>query len=160
MANIYLHLPGIAGNVSAKGYQNWIALISFQFHIGKNLAMQVGRKNDRYSARPHFSEMEVVKYRDIASPLIFSRLLDNTVLDQVEIHKVMTGSNNLEATEKYMLKDVVISRFESAAGEIADSEVLNFNFTQIELSYSGRNAANKMTSPLRAGYNLETAEVC
>lgn len=159
MGNIYLHIPGIAGNVSAKGYQNWIALTSLQFYIGKNLMMQVGRQNDRYGARPHFSEIEVVKYRDIASPLIFSRLLDNTVLDQVEIHKVMTG-DSVEATEKYVLKNVVISRFEPYVGQIADSEILNFNFTQLEMSYSGRNSANKLTSPLRSGYNLETAEVC
>lgn len=157
MSHIYLKILGIAGNVSAKSYENWIAVNHFEFKTVKHLAMLVGRQADRFGARAAFSEFHIMKKRDVASPLLFSHLLSNRVFDQMEIHKITTA-NTLTSTEKYLLSDVIISHFEASSS--GDFELIQLNYTKFEMSYTGRNSANKLGSPLRSGYDLPSAELC
>lgn len=159
MTDMYLKIPGIQGDVTEKSHKGWIAIQSFEFDVEKPLAMLVGRSSNRYSTAPRFSEVSFTKFRDMASPLLLSKVLSNGVLNEVQIDVVTTGKD-LSTIESYLFKNVMLSRFRPSQQGIAATEVGQMNYTQLEMSYTARNAQNKLMSPMRTGYNLETAEVC
>ena len=61
----------IKGNVTAKGYEDWIDISSFQFGVGRGISMEVGQMANREATRPSLSEISLSKLMDGSSGGLF-----------------------------------------------------------------------------------------
>jgi len=158
--SIYMKPDGISGDVTAKGYQDWIECQQLYFGgVSKAVHTAVGDSDNRIQSRPYFSEIALVKYSDISSPAIFEYAHSNAVIPQVDIHLIATG-DSLSAYEKYVLSNVYVSHAsrEFSAGQARPYEFVTLNYEKIETTFIPRNAKGQAGTPIRAGYNLSQAE--
>jgi len=155
---IYMKIDGLKGDATDKSHAQWIQLTHIHFNMQRQIDGSVGDGSQREVSRPYFSEAVISKEACSASGGLFAYACNGKSIPQVELD-VCNGSDASEPSMKYILSNVIISRFEdhTNAGALP-SEVLELNYTQIERTFTGKNAANQTRTPMRAGYNLETAE--
>ena len=150
---------GIKGNVTAKGYEDWIDISSMQFGVGRAITMDVGNMSNREASRPSLSEVTITKTMDCASGPMLGQSVTGDSGVEVVIAVVATGAKQVEEFCKYTLQDVLVSSYSiSAAGDSAPSESLSFSFSDIMCEVTGADKTNKNGKNIKVGYNLVTAE--
>ncbi|MCQ3829239.1 MULTISPECIES: Hcp family type VI secretion system effector [Microbulbifer] len=147
-----------AGNVTAKGYEDWIEVDSFNFGVGRGISMEAGAVANREATRPSLSEVTVTKRIDAASGGLFKSSVTGDEGVKVEIHVVQTGANSVEKFAVYTLEDVLISSYSiSAAAGGAPAESISLSFAKIEADLNHADKTNKNPKNMRVGYDLTTA---
>lgn len=147
-----------AGNVTAKGYEDWIEVDSFNFGVGRGISMEAGAVANREASRPSLSEVTVTKRIDAASGGLFKASVTGDEGVKVEIHVVQTGANSVEKFAVYTLEDVIISSYSiSASSGGAPQEAISLSFSKIEADLNHADKTNKNPKNMRVGYDLSTA---
>lgn len=147
-----------AGNVTAKGYEDWIEIDSFNFGVGRGISMEAGAVANREATRPSLSEVTVSKHIDAASGGLFKSSVTGDEGVKVEIHVVQTGANSVEKFAVYKLEDVIISSYSiSASAGGAPAEAISLSFSKIEADLNHADKTNKNPKNMRVGYDLTTA---
>lgn len=147
-----------AGNVTAKGYEDWIEVDSFNFGVGRGVSMEAGAVANREATRPSISEVTVTKRIDAASGGLFKASVTGDEGVKVEIHVVQTGAKSVEKYAVYKLEDVLVSSYSmSASAGGPPSESLSLSFSKIEAELNHADKTNKNPKNLRVGYDLTTA---
>ena len=158
---IYMNYNKLAikGNVTAKGYENWIELDSFSLGCGRGITMEVGNMANREATRPSISEASVSKMMDNASGGLFKESLTGVEGVEVQIHIVQTGAKQVEKYAAYTFSDVLISSYSvNASGGSAPGEALSLSFSQVVADLQGADKTNKNGQNMKVGYNLTTGE--
>ncbi|GAB3105694.1 type VI secretion system tube protein Hcp [Aestuariicella hydrocarbonica] len=146
------------GNVTAKGYENWIEVDSFNFGVGRGISMEAGAMANREASRPSLSEVSVTKALDAASGGLFKSSVTGDEGVKVEIHIVQTGANKVEKYAVYTLEDAIISSYSvSAAAGGPPHEAISISFAKIEADLTHADKSHKNTTNMRVGYDLTTA---
>ncbi|WP_062270164.1 Hcp family type VI secretion system effector [Endozoicomonas arenosclerae] len=148
-----------AGNVTAKGYEDWIEVDSFSFGVGRSITMEAGAMSNREAGRPSLSEVSVTKLLDAASGGLFKESVTGSEGLTVVIDIVQTGANTVQKYASYTLEECMVSSYTigaSAGG--APTETISLSFAKIvaDLSHADKNHKNKKN--LKVGYDLTTAE--
>jgi len=159
MSNIYMKISNISGNATAEGYQKAIILHSVNFNLERHMSTKVGEVSDRDSSRLNFSEVTITKSLDNSTNDFFQNMCNANSIDEIEIH-VCTADSTPQAYAKYVLSNVMVAQHSHSV--VADSkpiEKLRLNFTKVQITYTGRDNANKAGSPYTTGYDLEKAKV-
>ena len=146
------------GNVTAKGYEGWIEVDSFNFGVGRGVTMEAGAIANREATRPSLSEVTVSKPMDAASGLLFKGSVTGDSGVKVQIHVVQTGADKVEKYAVYELEDVIISSYSVSAGAGGKpQESISLSFAKIEADLTHADKTNANTQNLRVGYDLTTA---
>ena len=156
---IYMNYNKLAikGNVTAKGYEDWIELDSFSLGCGRGITMEVGNMANREATRPSISEVSATKMMDNASGGLFKESLTGVEGVEVQIHIVQTGAKQVEKYAAYTLSDVLISSYSvSASGGSAPGEALSLSFSKIVADLQGADKTNKNGQNMKVGYDLTT----
>lgn len=163
---IYMQVPGINGNVTTKGYDNWMELESFDFNVQRKLNTQPGRVSNREGSKPSISEITVTKRLDKASSLLFGEATVGTAKPTIKIHFITTGASPTSYLE-YILSNVIISAHSIAHQRVLINtgneqetyplERVNLNFDKIEMKVIPFDKDHKAQSPIPAGYDLNQA---
>lgn len=163
---IYMQIPGINGNVTTKGYENWIELESFDFNVQRKLNTQPGRVSNREGSKPSVSEVSVKKRLDQASSLLFGEATVGTAKPTVKINFITTGASPTPYLE-YTLSNVIVSGHhishervmadEGSEKEAYPQETVNLNFDKVEMKVIPFDKNHKAQSPIPAGYDLNQA---
>ena len=149
-----------AGNVTAKGYEDWIAIDSFSFGVGRAISMEAGAMANREATRPSISEVTLSKHIDAASGGLFKASVSGDEGVVAEIHIVQTGANAVEKYAVYKLEDAIISSYSiSATSGGAPMESISLSFAKIEAELNHADKTNKNPKNMRVGYDLTTAAV-
>jgi type VI secretion system secreted protein Hcp len=130
-------VPVIKGDVTAKGYEQWIELNSFQFAAVRPQSFSEERNQ---TPPKRMSEIVVTKGRDSASNLLAHEAISNSLGSlKVEIYLVKPGTNivNLKVT----LEEVFISAL-SLSGDAGGSGP----FESIVLDYANISYDHKTDS--------------
>lgn len=147
-----------AGNVTAKGYEDWIELDNFTFGVGRAISMETGAMANREASRPSISEVSVSKRIDSASGGLFKASVTGDEGVKVEIHVVQTGANSVEKYAVYKLEDAIISSYSiSASAGGAPQESLSLSFAKVEADLNHADKTNKNPKNMIVGYDLTTA---
>ncbi len=161
---IYMKIDGIDGHVTAKGYEKWIELDSFQFGVNRSIATKPGNVSDRESTKPTISEIVVTKAMDKTSPNIFTEACVGKAKPKVEIHFCQTGEN-VSPYMQYTLSNVLVSNYQAqrlqdnnVTANATPVETINLNFDKIEMKYTPYDEKHAADSPVPAGYDLNTAK--
>jgi type VI secretion system secreted protein Hcp len=144
----------IKGDVTAKGYEDWIDLSSMQFGVGRGIGMAVGSMSNREVSLPSISEITVSKQLDPASALLFKDSLAGSEGVSVEIAIVRTGAKEIEEVGRYHLENVLISSFSISSGGDRPTESLSLSFAKITVDLKGSDKANKNGENIKVGYDL------
>jgi type VI secretion system secreted protein Hcp len=155
--SIYLQIPNIDGDVTAKGHEQWIQLQSMQFQIARHLKTQPGRVTDREGARPELTPIRIVKQMDKTTPLIFSEACAGKAKPSLCIH-LCTTNDSLSPYMEYTLSNVIFSGYHVETVE-ADypSEQVVLSYDKIEMKYIPFDQNHKAQSPIPAAYDLKEA---
>lgn len=152
---IYIKFDGIEGNVTAKGFEKQMELLSCQWGAGRALTMETGRMSNREATRPSISEVTVSKYLDKSTPLIFEQACIGKEGRDVLISVVQTGGDTLETYLEYKLTDVLVSSYSvSASGDGDPMETISLSFSSIEINYIDQDSKNKNKGSTRWGYSV------
>lgn len=154
---IFMHYDGIDGNVTAKGYEKWIEVQSFQFGSGRGISTPTGGSENREASAPSVSEVVVTKLMDKASPKLFEESLIGKDGKIVKIVMTRTGKELAELC-LYKFEEVLVSGYSvSSGGDGAPSESLSLNFVKFEYSYTGSDVAGKDASKMKVAYDIGQA---
>jgi type VI secretion system secreted protein Hcp len=155
---IFMHYDGVEGNVTAKGYEKWIEVQSFQFGSGRGISTPTGGSENREASAPSVSEVVVTKLMDKASPKLFEAGLIGNEGKMVKVVMTRTGKELAELC-MYKFENTLLSSYSvSSGGQGAPMESLSLNFTKFEYSYTGSDVAGKDASKMKVGYDIGQAK--
>lgn len=150
---IYLKYGDIKGKVTAKGHEQWIAVDSLQWGVGRAISSQVGSAKDREASKPNISEITVSKLMDEASPLIFTEACVGKS-QKAQIHLCTVGTDQIETYMEYTLEDCMVSGYSVSSGGDRPTESISFSFTKMEMKFIPYDDQGKAASPIPAGYDM------
>lgn len=140
---IYMQLPGIDGNVTAKGYQKWLALETIDLATHRKIETTPGQTHDRVKSSTYASDLIVTKLMDHTTPQLFQQACVGNALPEVKIDVCQTG-DALTPYLQYTLSNVLLSEYHVLA--VTDEqhtqplELLGLNFTHIEMRHTTHDA--------------------
>ena len=145
----------IKGNVTTKGYEDWIEVSSFQFGVGRGISMEVGQMANREATRPSVSEVSLGKPMDAASGGLFKESVAGAEGVKVLIHLVQTGAKEIQKYAEYELEGVLVSSYSLSASEGgAPFESLSLSFAKLMCDLSNADKDNKNKASMKVGYDL------
>lgn len=132
---IYMKYASINGDVTTKGFENYIELHSYQWGVGRGVAMQSGSAQGRESSLPSLSEITVTKDYDVSSPDLLKEALKGGA-ETVDI--VFTRTNKAgTGVDKYLevkMTDVIMSGLSQSSGGDKPSESMSLNYSTISFT--------------------------
>lgn len=147
------------GNVTAKGYEDWIKIDDFQFAVSRGISMESGNTSNREVTYPDITEVAISKIMDGATSGLFKESLTGSVGRKVLIDIVKTGGAQIEKYVSYELEDCLISDYEMEGfSNAAPMESLSISFSKITMTYTASDRTNKAGTPERVGYDLTTGK--
>lgn len=155
---IYLEFEGIEGNVTAKGYEGQIAIMSASFSVSREVSMVPGAMATRERTNPNLSQISVTKEADNSVTAIFKQACSGAAANQATLRFVRTSTEQLQEYMAVVLKNCIISGYiVSASSDGPPIESIELSYSQIEVSYTDYDETNKAGQPTRASYDLTTA---
>jgi type VI secretion system secreted protein Hcp len=140
----FLKIDSIDGESTDQTHQGWIEINSFQWGVGRGLAAPGGAGGAGAGGRsgPEQLGFNFVKYTDSASPQLFLKLTQGSVLKQATLACRAASANAAEGTAnpdflKITLTDVIVSSFTEAgqgANDVLPADQFSLNFSKIEFS--------------------------
>ncbi|MCC5812090.1 MAG: type VI secretion system tube protein Hcp [Ectothiorhodospiraceae bacterium] len=162
--SIFLQYDAIQGDATgAEGHEGWIDVEEVHFAgTHRRITSTTGTRVDRESANAEFSEIQIIRRADRASPYLFLKACCGRGGDML-LHLTRTGSGSGEETYvQYVLKDAVISGFKVCASRCLRnraSEQLTVSFTGMEIRYIPGNDDGTPLAPIAVGYDVTTNKV-
>jgi type VI secretion system secreted protein Hcp len=150
-----MHYDGIDGDVTAAGYEKWIAIDSKQWGVGRGISSPTGGGADREASAPNISEIVVTKVQDISSPHLFAEATVGKA-KPVQMHLMGTYGGELKPYLKMTLDKVLISGYSQSSGGDRPTESLSLNFTKVTLTYHSYDGQGRVTSTKTVSYDLAT----
>ena len=89
---IFIKYGPLNGEATAKGYEKWMEVNSFQWGVGRGISSGVGGGSKREATAPSVSEITVTKTMDAISPLILKEAIGGDS-KEVKIHMTQTDSS-------------------------------------------------------------------
>ena len=156
--SIYLHIPGVSGNVTARAYTGWIQLESVQHQLHRHIKpTHVGDGNNRDYSLPRLGVFELVKHMDNSSSPICQYFYSGKNIPTVEI--VMTSDHDQNPYLSYTLDNVMVAyvhRFHDATQK-RPLESIHLSYTRLEEKFTPYDESQRMGTPVSTGYDLVTA---
>lgn len=149
---------GIKGNVTAKGYEDWIEIDSFNFGVGRSITMEAGAMSNREASRPSLSEVSFTKMMDSASGGLFKDSVTGSEGYTVLIHIVQTGADSVQKYAVYELSECIVSSYSvGAAAGGAPTETISLSFARVTADLTHADKSHKNKQNMLVGYDLTTA---
>lgn len=153
---IFMHYEGIDGNVTAKGFEKWIEVNSFQFGAGRGISTPTGGAENREASAASVSEVTVSRAMDKASPKLFEAGLIGDAGKTVKIVMTRTGKE-LKELCIYKFENTLVSGYSVSSGGDTPTESLSLNFTKFEYSYTGADTTGADATKMKVGYDIGKA---
>jgi type VI secretion system secreted protein Hcp len=132
---IFLKYGSLNGEATAKGYEKWMEVHSFQWGVGRGISIGVGGGSKREATAPSVSEITLTKTMDVADPLLLKEAIGGQA-QKVEIHMTQTDNKGSHVPyQKYILKDSLISGYSISSGGDRPSTSLSINFVEFDSEY-------------------------
>jgi type VI secretion system secreted protein Hcp len=153
---IFMHFDGIEGNVTAKGYEKWIEVNSFQFGAGRGISTPTGGAENREASAASVSEVTVTKSMDKASPKLFEAGLVGDKGKTVKVVMTRTGKE-LKELCSYKFESTLVSGYSVSSGGDSPSESVSLNFVKFEYSYTGSDVTGDDAAKMKVGFDIGQA---
>lgn len=144
----------IKGTATEENHVDWMAMEECNFTVQREVNTEQGNVVDRSNKQPHFDDLELTKYSDIASPKLMEWMIKGAT-HQVTIHFCKEDSKT--PFMEYILEDVLLSEYTIEGSEDdRPKDKLKIDYAQITFKYTPFDAKNNPDSSKeeKAGYDL------
>jgi type VI secretion system secreted protein Hcp len=148
---IYMKYAAIKGDVTSKGHENWIAIQSFQWGIGRGISSAQGSSENRTASGCSVSEITLAKSLDPSSTDLCQDMFKGILNNAVQIDFVETKDNNVFYS--VALTNTGLSGYSVSSGGERPSESVSLNFTKIAITNTKKDATGANT-PVTITYDL------
>ncbi len=152
-----MNIKGVAGNVTARNFEDWIELDSLSWGLDRRCDVEPGRVQQRTFDTPDFSYVKITKQVDQASPMLFSQSCIAAASKTIAICMVQTSDEMIPYLE-YTLSESIFTHFDHNIADTGSDdyllETLFIYFTQISMRYFPRDEKQLLMGPLIAGYDV------
>jgi type VI secretion system secreted protein Hcp len=152
--SIYMKVDGIEGSVTAKGFEKWIELNSFQFATSRSISMETGNSANRNHGRPSISEIVVTKSMEQSSFGLLQDALRGDKGKKVTIKIVEVAQDKYREYVSYELEDTLLSSYSVSTGGGVPSETVTLSYAKITTSFTSSDKNNKSGQPARVVYDI------
>lgn len=122
--DIYLTIPGIAGESTTHGFVGAIEVLSFSWSVSNTIAIGGSGAG---AGKAKASDISVVKNFDLASPLLLTALVQGTHLPKMTLSFVKPGSRGTTVTFlTYEFDTVFVTSIQDAASGEVPTESVSF----------------------------------
>lgn len=136
----YLKLPDIDGESEREGFEGWIVIEAMNYTVDSPL-------NDY----PTLERIKVLKKLDKASPQIFDRCVNSTVLNDIEIAVQMPDEEGFEVTVfTYELDECVITSITTELINDELMEVISLTPAKLSIEYAETGSSSFYDFSIRA----------
>ncbi len=149
----FLQIDGIPGESTDGQHQDWIEILSFNWGINQtaNSPNAAASSTGASAGRANFREFTITKTVDKASPNLMQACSTGQHIKTAVLSVRGTGTN--QDYLKVSLTSVLVSSFVQGghaqnATEPTPSEQVRFDFTKVELSFTGQNADGTIETPV------------
>jgi type VI secretion system secreted protein Hcp len=146
----FLKIDGIPGESQDAKHKDWIELASFSWGLTEP---RTGTGAGSGAGRPTFSELQVVKVVDNASPQLFLACASGKHIKEATLSVRQPAPQQLEYL-KIIFSNVLVTSFDEAAGADPPQDTIGFNFDHIEMTYTPQEASGEAGAPVAAGWDL------
>jgi len=138
--DMFLKIEGIDGEATATAHKGWIEVQSWSWGVSQ---MASGGAGGGFGVGRLVGHVTVVKRIDKATPLLFKRCSDGTVMPLVTIELARLGGGPTYL--KYELKEVLVSSIAhgDVDGDGLPDETITLDFTGTKLTYTQLDASGK-----------------
>jgi len=154
---IYMKIPGVKGNVTARGFEGAIELITVGQLSSRAVSQDTGIGHHREMSAPYFHHARITKSGDSASGALYHYFCSAKVIDQVEIYHCPSASDSSEWSSKFTLHHVVIASHQEDLNSMGSLEDLELAYTKIEKGYRQQDSKGNFHSPSYTGYDMSEA---
>ena len=155
---IFFNMSGIPGDATHAGYQGWMDIQSMTWNVSRNVNTLAGVAANREASEPTISEVTLTKISDSSTTSLFQKACTGTSGVLAKIDLVTTGNAGVKYLE-YTLHDALIAGYTVGSSGDRPTESIALNFTQMDVTYFPFDQNNQAGAPMRATYNVATAEV-
>jgi len=155
--SIYMKVDGVDGSVTAKGFEKWIEISSFQFGVGRAISMGVGNAANRVHGKPSLSEITVSKEMEDSSAGLLREALSGAKGKKVLIKVVESGAT-LKEYVAYELEDTFVSAYAVSTSGGRPTETIGLSFAKILVSFNTSDKDNKAGATPKVSYDLTAAQ--
>ena len=158
--DLFLSIPNIPGESTAKGFENQIVVYSYSF--GASIPVTVDGSTNPPTGKPSLSDLSILKAFDKSSPYLFRSLVQGkNIASQgtpgIILSVVPTGA--VKASVTYALQDVYVSSLSdsgSTGGDSEPTESISFAFGVLRITYVPQNPDGSAGTAISVAYNRET----
>jgi type VI secretion system secreted protein Hcp len=127
---IYMRIDGIEGEVTARHYEGWHELFSFEWGLANAVASGAG--GGAGVGKASFSDLSLTKPNGKGSPGLMIHCARGTHFPSVKIALTRSDGEQEWEYQSYDLQDATLTGFHMAGdGDSIPSESLSLNFTKI-----------------------------
>lgn len=155
----YMQIKGINGSATDKDHQGWIPLLGKSFQVSVDVKSSAGYNSSRQMGALSMGEFSITKVSDESSAKLLQQVIESTNIPEVIVDVCLAGDGK-KVSDRYTLKDVVISHFEEASSQDVQSgsvEFLVLNFRNIEVRHTPYTQAGQSKTPYSVSYDLNAA---
>ncbi len=146
----FLNVPGVAGDVTTRGYLGWISVTSFTEGFSNAAANRSGAGGA--TGRTSCQNLHVIKPLDVTSPELALAVATGRVFGKIELVAVRSSNGAPEEFLRFTLSSVMISSvaFAGDTNTSARTETLVLRPTKVDVQYTPQRADGSLGSPVSA----------
>ena len=148
---LFMKYPGLQGDSTEKGFENWITLTSVTFGTNRNVAAAVGSTKSREASTPTISDVTVTKLLDASSAGLFRASVTLGQGQTVQIAFTKTGGGTYLA---YTLSEVIIAGYMINTTGERPVETVKISCAQFQMTVTATDSSNNPIAPMTTGYDL------
>ncbi len=158
--DLYLTIPGIPGESQSTfrlpGGPSTVPMELHSFSWGMSNTVNIGRQSGSGAGRAQFSDLNIAKNFDSASPLLMTALTQGTLLKSATLSLVKSSSAAYANTAylTYQLQDVAVTAI-SDSGADSVEESISFAFGLVTVTYVPQDAKGMFGKPIVFHWNIE-----
>ena len=155
--DFFLDLPEVEGESTDKAHGKKIELDSFSVSCAQSGTQHAGSGGGAGKVR--FQDLHCTKKMDVASPKLLLACASGKHFPKATLFCRKAGGEKQEEFCTWYLKDVLVSSYQSGGhghSEILPVDQFSLNFGEIVMEYGVQGPDGKVTSKVKAGWNLKS----
>lgn len=155
---MYLHVDGVTGPVTDKGFEKTIPVDAFSLNV--TITQQTSGSGGAAGSKVNFSPLQIKTKTSKASPKLFEFAVMGKHIEEVRLSILDDAAKAKGAFAEWILGNVIISRFQTsaAAGGDLPIELVEFSFGSVEYVYKEFDKDSKLTGTIKGSWDISTGK--